>query len=109
MKYSLRSLMTFSIRDLALVTVIVTLAVGWCVDHRRMAKELAFFNNNALKKENQMLQELLYEHGVEVEIPEPDVMIVFENGKRKERKFPNWQKGQSLPTSQAPAPNPPKE
>ena len=34
MKYSLRSLMTFSIRDIALVTMIVALVLGWWVDHR---------------------------------------------------------------------------
>ena len=35
MKYSLRSLMRFSIRDIALVTLIVALVLGWGVDHRR--------------------------------------------------------------------------
>ena len=37
MKYNLRSLMKFSIRDLLLVTVIVALAVGWWVDRSRLA------------------------------------------------------------------------
>jgi len=32
MKYNLRSLMTFSIRDLFWFTVVVALAVGWWVD-----------------------------------------------------------------------------
>ena len=32
--------MKFSIRDLLLVTVIVALAVGWWIDHRRQAKEI---------------------------------------------------------------------
>ena len=37
MKYSLRSLMTFSIRDLALVTVIVAILVAWWLDRSRLA------------------------------------------------------------------------
>ena len=41
MKYSLRSLMRFSIRDLALVTVIVGLALGWWVREGQLAGELA--------------------------------------------------------------------
>src|SRR6188768_418392 len=32
--------MKFTIRDLFLVTVIVALAVGWAVDHRKLADEL---------------------------------------------------------------------
>ena len=35
--------MKFSIRDLLLLTVIVALAVGWWVDHRRQAKEIKAF------------------------------------------------------------------
>jgi hypothetical protein len=38
MKYSLRSLMTFSIRDLFWVTVVVALAVGWWVDRTVLVK-----------------------------------------------------------------------
>ena len=36
MFYRLRSLMRFSIRDLALITVIVALAVAWWVDRRQL-------------------------------------------------------------------------
>jgi hypothetical protein len=36
MKYSLRSLMQLSIRDIALVTVIVAILMAWWVDHRRL-------------------------------------------------------------------------
>jgi hypothetical protein len=37
MKYSLRSLMTFSIRDLFWMTVVVALAVAWWIDRSRQA------------------------------------------------------------------------
>ena len=40
MKYSLRSLMRFSIRDLLLATVIVAVLAAWWVDHRRQAREI---------------------------------------------------------------------
>ena len=40
MKYSLRSLMTFSIRDLLWLTIVVALIGGWWVGHRRLREEM---------------------------------------------------------------------
>ena len=40
MKYSLRSLMRFSIRDSLLVMVIVAVVATWAIDHRRQAREI---------------------------------------------------------------------
>jgi hypothetical protein len=39
MKYSLRSLMRFSIRDLFWITVAVAILLAWWVEHRRQAAE----------------------------------------------------------------------
>jgi hypothetical protein len=47
MKYSLRSLMTFSIRDLFWLTVVVALAVGWAVDRRSAASDRRRFEAEA--------------------------------------------------------------
>ena len=38
MKFSLRSLLTFSIRDMFLVTLCVALALGWGLDRLRLVK-----------------------------------------------------------------------
>ena len=51
MKYSLRSLMTFSIRGLALVTVIVALALLWWTERSRLQRE-----NWRLTRENDALK-----------------------------------------------------
>ena len=40
MKFSLRSLMRFSIRDLLLVMVIVAVVATWAIDHLRQAREI---------------------------------------------------------------------
>ena len=36
-----KRLMTFSIREVLLVTALVALALGWLIDHRRFAADLA--------------------------------------------------------------------
>ena len=40
MKYNLRSLIRFSIRDLLLVMAIVAVFAAWAIDHRRQAREI---------------------------------------------------------------------
>ena len=79
--------MKFSIRDLLLVTMIVALAVGWWVDHRRQAMKT---NSDAwttagLKAEahfrDDEIQKLKHELGAALA---------------------------AMPTSSAPAPNPPQ-
>ena len=67
--------MKFSIRDLLLVTVIVALAVGWCVDHNRLAYDAARFQEEmGLAKDNlkrtdgnlkAILEVLRLKHGME--------------------------------------------
>jgi len=82
MKYSLRSLMTFSIRDLFWITVVVALAVGWWVEKRRAEafREKAR-DNDVLELSNSKLKDLVWDYGKELE---------------------------RLRNSSAPAPNPPK-
>jgi hypothetical protein len=96
MKYSLRSLMTFSIRDLALVTVIVALALGWWLDHRIFAKSE---NKARLAEEKERTFRKLLQHTLE---------------KGEGYTFTEDEKGNvsiqaPLPEFFAPAPNPPKK
>jgi hypothetical protein len=79
--------MKFSVRDLFLVTVIVALAVGWWLDHRKNAALDERLNEMASIIENLML----------VIDPPPRQKFRANGGD-------NW-----LPTSSAPAPNPPKD
>ena len=71
--------MRFTIRDLFLVTVIVALAVGWCVDRSRLTS----FHSDTVRK-------------LEVEL-----------AKERAKAERAWHV-LSLPHSSSPAPNPPK-
>ena len=87
MKYSLRSLMTFSIRDLALVTVIVALVLGWGVDRWRLEQ--------TIKSQSEELNVFKRKEAIEV------FEAMADEGIREILK--------TVPDSSAPAPNPPKE
>jgi hypothetical protein len=56
MKYSLRSLMTFSIRDLFWLMAVVALVLGWWVDRSRLATELKAFENEMVRLKLVMLE-----------------------------------------------------
>jgi hypothetical protein len=50
--------MKFSMRDLFLVTMIVALAVGWWLDHRRQAvskREFEYFRNGYIEQQRELL------------------------------------------------------
>jgi hypothetical protein len=110
MKYSLRSLMTFSIRDIALVTVIVALALLWWTERSRLQREnwrlirekdywrVQYFDEQnahiAASRHAQGYQEL---HAEAVGEADRLKRIVYE--------MEQMQRNARLPTSLAPAPN----
>jgi hypothetical protein len=108
MKYSLRSLMRFSLRDLFWLTVVVALAVGWWIDHRRwVPAALTLSEARELERKSKYLEEEIYRIDKQL----------AEHGLQLEQKF-SWGMGGRkqgyievipLPNSQAPAQNSPKD
>ena len=98
MKYSLRSLMTFSIRDLFWITVVAALALGWWVDHwqpvttSRIKAMLIRGGWHAVDGDGNILEYMTTDGGTTVTVWE----------------FSDDRGDYRLPTSQTPTPNPPK-
>jgi len=86
MKYSLRSLMTFSIRDLVWLTVVVALGVGWWIERTRAER---------LAEEAEVMDAA-------------EAIIVRHVDKVEKENAQRWSKLTEMPNSSAPAPNPPK-
>jgi len=86
MKYSLRSLMTFSIRDLVWLTVVVALGVGWWIERTRAER---------LAKEAEVMDAA-------------EAILVRHVDKVEKENAQLWSKFAEMPNASAPAPNPPK-
>jgi hypothetical protein len=75
MKFNLRSLMRFSIRDLFWITVVVALVLGWWLDHRRwVPTDLTSWEVDKLESRNKLLEReilridrQLSDHGLQLE------------------------------------------
>ena len=116
--------MTFSIRDLFLVTMIVALAVGWFVERRsaaelsierqRLADELSkerVFQSNVRELERKLdaaknREELAWR--ILVTKSHPEINQDKTTGSPYDTRLFNGPHDSSLPNSSAPAPNPPK-
>ena len=100
MKYSLRSLMRFSLRDLFWLTVVVALGVAWWVDRWRLASDhqhkVEKLTNRIIAMENELDQlktkwPVIKAEKLTLKNAPPGMILVPET-----------------PASPAPAPNPPK-
>ena len=116
MKYSLRSLMTFSIRDLFGLTVVVALVVAWWLDRSRSHEELrnVQFRLSLAEESNELLRSIAKSKADRAELSaayEKDLKAAREADMRdmSYRVDAGNLLGPPLPNSQAPTPNPPKK
>ena len=83
--------MKFSIRDLLLVTALVALALGWCVDHCRLVANSRWQD---VTRDSEMARDQLTRGNIKA------------LEKKLDSLDPAWRL--NLPDSRAPTPNPPK-
>jgi hypothetical protein len=117
MMYSLRSLIRFSIRDLALFTVIVALVLGWWMREVQLQKELARASRwrDAAGTLEYAVKEEGFDVGWQIDSPDPGVEFRMPGRARwrsltaHSKPSPDQAKlgPMPVPQSQAPAPKPP--
>jgi hypothetical protein len=85
MKYSLRSLMTFSIRDLLWLMVVVGLGLAWWIDRRGIQRDRDVWKYHA-----EGAKELSsYYHVNEIEINSKEMIGKKPNGETYDRTWPD--------------------
>jgi hypothetical protein len=121
MKYSLRSLMQFSLRDLFWITVVVAMGVAWWMDRLNSHKELQGVQLRlALEEDNNKFLKIrakdLADHNARIDAALKEhvkmdaiFMAAAEEKLKKAREAYNKLAQPPLPDSSAPAPNPPKK
>jgi hypothetical protein len=97
--------MKFSIRDLLLVTMIVALAVGWWVDRRQLSHL-----SHVMESQNVELKARRDQDELDLTIAKLKLRQAKALTAKAEAAVARFRAAfDSMPTSQAPAPNPPKD
>ena len=105
--------MKFTIRDLFLVTAIVALALGWWVDHRSQNAALTAMSESQRETEEKLNRLLTAMERRGEKVTFSDMMVGIKSRSRGSQLYgvpsSEMARRMAVPTSQARAPNPPKD